>query len=117
MQPYPNQKTIPREEYLALKAKNTQIKDYFTDDVRSHGFSIKQYELLSDMAAAEVKKVSLPGQIKAASKKLQGAEAARVHLLRANALDKVDAQLAKKMARDNLVVTAKVPTPKRKRGK
>jgi hypothetical protein len=69
------------------------------------------------MAAAEVKKVSLPGQIKAATKKLQGAEAARVHLLRANALDKVDAQLAKKMARDNLVVTAKVPTPKRKRGK
>jgi hypothetical protein len=69
------------------------------------------------MAAAEVKKVSLPGQIKAASKKLQGAEAARVHLIRANALDRADAQISKKTARDNLVVTAKVPTPKRKRGK
>jgi len=67
------------------------------------------------MAAAEVKKVSLPGQIKAASKKLQGAEAARVHLLRANALDKVDAQLAKKTKRDNLAVTARVPTPKKRK--
>ena len=67
------------------------------------------------MAAAEVKKVSLPGQIKAASKKLQGAEAARVHLLRANALDRADAQISKKTKRDNLAVTARVPTPKRKR--
>ena len=117
MQPYPNQKTIPRDEYLVLKAKNTAVKDYFTAEVRSHGFSIKQYELLSEMASAEVKKVSLPGQIKAFTKKLQGAETARNNLIRANALDRADAQISKKTARDNLVVTAKVPTPKRKRGK
>ena len=67
------------------------------------------------MASAEVKKVSLPGQIKAATKKLQAAETARNNLLRTNALNKVDAQISKKLARDNLAVTARVPTPKRKR--
>ena len=101
-----------------LKTKAKEIKDYFTADVRSHGFSIKQYELLGDMAAAEVKKVSLPGQIKAATKTLQGAEAARNDLIRANALDRADAQISKKAKRDNLVVTTALATPpKRKRGK
>ena len=44
-------------------------------------------------------------------------DTARNNLIRANALDRADAQISKKTARDNLVVTAKVPTPKRKRGK
>ena len=51
------------------------------------------------------------------TKKLQGAETARNNLIRANALDRADAQISKKTKRDNLAVTARVPTPKRKRGK
>ena len=51
------------------------MKDYFTTDIRARDFDSTQYQMLSDLIAAEVEKASLPGKIKDNIKKLKGAEA------------------------------------------
>ena len=46
--------TLDRAEYKKRKQESTDIKTFFTEDLRSKDFSVFQYNMLSEMAAAEV---------------------------------------------------------------
>jgi len=107
-------KTMP-EEYRGLKSEITMVKDFFTKDIREQGFNPKQYQMLSEMAAAEVEKAKLPGEIKAATKKVKGLESAVEDLILKNEQDKSSNQLSKVMKRAANYAAAATDTPKRRK--
>ena len=95
--PNPKQKVVGRPEYETLKDENTAVKDDFTGNFRSLGYNMRQYTMFSDMIIAEVKKASLPIEIKAGEKKVRGLEAARTALNSANNAAKEEAQRVKQV--------------------
>ena len=103
------------EEYRGLKSEITMVKDFFTKDIREQGFNPKQYQMLSEMAAAEVEKAKLPGEIKAATKKVKGLESAIEDLILKNEQDKSSNQLSKVMKRAANYAAAATDTPKRRK--
>jgi len=108
-------KTMQSEEYRGLKSEITGMKDYFTTDIRAQGFNPKQYQMLSEMAAAEVEKAKLPGEIKAATKKVKGLEAAVEDIIIKNGQDKSINQMDKVKKRTANFVAAATDTPKKRK--
>ena len=108
-------KTKPPEEYQLLKSEITVVKDFFTKDIREQGFNQKQYQMLSEMAAAEVEKAKLPGEIKAATKKVKGLEAAVEDIIIKKGEDKTLDQLAKVQKRAVALAASSSGTPKKRK--
>ena len=108
-------KTMPIEEYRGLKSEITVMKDYFTTDIRQQGFNPKQYQMLSEMAAAEVEKAKLPGEIKVATKKVKGLEAAVEDIILKNEQEKSMNHMSKVKKRAATLAMASTDTPKKRK--
>ena len=67
-------KSLTRDEMLTRKQKCIIIKTYFTEDLREKEYDEFQYQMLSEMCAAEVTKKRLPDEIDSLEKKIEKLE-------------------------------------------
>ena len=64
-------KGLTRDEMLTRKQKCIIIKTYFTEDLREKEYDEFQYQMLSELCAAEVTKKRLPDEIDSLEKKIE----------------------------------------------
>jgi len=74
-----------------------------------------QYQMLSEMTAAEVVKARLPKEIQALDKQLKKAEEARNTLVTARAITNAANAISRREKRENDAVSTAVSTPNSKR--
>ena len=110
-------KSLERADYLARKKECEDVHAYYTAELREKNFNSKQYKLLSEMAAAEVIKATLPNEIKAMQKALIAAETARELREEQKAIGAVRAKLKRKQDREAAAAKDGVTTPELKRAR
>ena len=110
-------KSLSREEAAARKTKSNTMKTFFTEELREKKFDEFQFQMLSELCAAEVEKQRLPDEIDSLEKQLKKAEEARLTKAHERALDNAAAAINRREKRENEAVTTAVSTPKRARNK
>ena len=108
-------KNLTRDEMLTRKQKCIIIKTYFTEDLRAKKFSVFQYQMLSEMCAAEVTKKRLPDEIDSLEKKIEKAEEARNTLVTKRAITNAANAISRREKREADAVSTALGTPTSKR--
>ena len=108
-------KSLTRDEMLTRKQKCIIIKTYFTEDLREKKFSVFQYQMLSEMCAAEVTKKRLPDEIDSLEKKIEKAEEARNTLVTKRAITNAANAISRRKKREADAVSTALGTPTSKR--
>jgi len=108
-------KNLTRDEMLTRKQKCIIIKTYFTEDLRAKKFSVFQYQMLSEMCAAEVTKKRLPDEIDSLEKKIEKAEEARNTLVTKRAITNAANAISRRKKREADAVSTALGTPTSKR--
>lgn len=111
-------KSLSREEVAARKTKSNAIKTYFTEELRNKNFDEFQFQMMSELCAAEVTKQRLPHQIKLLEKKLANAADARLTKVHERSINNAAAAIDRREKRENQAAAlSAVSTPKRARTK
>jgi hypothetical protein len=108
-------KDLDRDEMLTRKQKCIIIKTYFTEDLRAKKFSVFQYQMLSELCAAEVTKKRLPDEIDSLEKKIEKAEEARNTLVTKRAITNAANAISRRKKREADAVSTALGTPTSKR--
>ena len=108
-------KSLTRDEMLTRKQKCIIIKTYFTEDLRAKKFSVFQYQMLSELCAAEVTKKRLPDEIDSLEKKIEKAEEARNTLVTKRAITNAANAISRRKKREADAVSTALGTPTSKR--
>ena len=108
-------KSLTRDEMLTRKQKCIIIKTYFTEDLRAKKFSVFQYQMLSELCAAEVIKKRLPDEIDSLEKKIEKAEEARNTLVTKRAITNAANAISRRKKREADAVSTALGTPTSKR--
>ena len=108
-------KDLDRDEMLTRKQKCIIIKTYFTEDLRAKKFSVFQYQMLSELCAAEVTKKRLPDEIDSLEKKIEKAEEARNTLVTKRAITNAANAMSRRKKREADAVSTALGTPTSKR--
>ena len=109
-------KSLSREEVAARKTKSNAIKTFFTEELREKNFDEFQFQMLSELCAAEVTKQRLPGEIKLLEKKLANAADARLTKAHERSINNAAAAIDRREKRENEAALTAVSTPKRRKG-
>ena len=108
-------KSLTRDEMLTRKQKCIIIKTYFTEDLREKEYDEFQYQMLSEMCAAEVMKKRLPDEIDSLEKKIEKAEEARNTLVTKRAITNAANAISRRKKREADAVSTALGTPTSKR--
>ena len=108
-------KSLTRDEMLTRKQKCIIIKTYFTEDLREKEYDEFQYQMLSELCAAEVTKKRLPDEIDSLEKKIEKAEEARNTLVTKRAITNAANAISRRKKREADAVSTALGTPTSKR--
>ena len=108
-------KDLDRDEMLTRKQKCIIIKTYFTEDLREKEYDEFQYQMLSELCAAEVMKKRLPDEIDSLEKKIEKAEEARNTLVTKRAITNAANAISRRKKREADAVSTALGTPTSKR--
>ena len=108
-------KDLDRDEMLTRKQKCIIIKTYFTEDLREKEYDEFQYQMLSELCAAEVTKKRLPDEIDSLEKKIEKAEEARNTLVTKRAITNAANAISRRKKREADAVSTALGTPTSKR--
>ena len=108
-------KDLDRDEMLTRKQKCIIIKTYFTEDLRAKEYDEFQYQMLSELCAAEVTKKRLPDEIDSLEKKIEKAEEARNTLVTKRAITNAANAISRRKKREADAVSTALGTPTSKR--
>ena len=108
-------KSLTRDEMLTRKQKCIIIKTYFTEDLREKEYDEFQYQMLSELCAAEVMKKRLPDEIDSLEKKIEKAEEARNTLVTKRAITNAANAISRRKKREADAVSTALGTPTSKR--
>ena len=108
-------KSLTRDEMLTRKQKCIIIKTYFTEDLREKEYDEFQYQMLSELCAAEVTKKRLPDEIDSLEKKIEKAEEARNTLVTKRAITNAANAISRRKKREAHAVSTALGTPTSKR--
>jgi hypothetical protein len=108
-------KSLTRDEMLTRKQKCIIIKTYFTEDLREKEYDEFQYQMLSELCAAEVMKKRLPDEIDSLEKKIEKAEEARNTLVTKRAITNAANAISRRKKREADAVSIALGTPTSKR--
>ena len=108
-------KSLTRDEMLTRKQKCIIIKTYFTEDLRKKEYDEFQYQMLSELCAAEVMKKRLPDEIDSLEKKIEKAEEARNTLVTKRAITNAANAISRRKKREADAVSTALGTPTSKR--
>ena len=108
-------KSLTRDEMLTRKQKCIIIKTYFTEDLREKEYDEFQYQMLSELCAAEVMKKRLPDEIDSLEKKIEKAEEARNTLVTKRAITNAANAMSRRKKREADAVSTALGTPTSKR--
>ena len=108
-------KSLTRDEMLTRKQKCIIIKTYFTEDLRAKEYDEFQYQMLSELCAAEVTKKRLPDEIDSLEKKIEKAEEARNTLVTKRAITNAANAISRRKKREADAVSTALGTPTSKR--
>ena len=106
---------LDRDEMLTRKQKCIIIKTYFTEDLREKEYDEFQYQMLSELCAAEVTKKRLPDEIDSLEKKIEKAEEARNTLVTKRAITNAANAISRRKKREADAVSTALGTPTSKR--
>ena len=108
-------KSLTRDEMLTRKQKCIIIKTCFTEDLREKEYDEFQYQMLSELCAAEVMKKRLPDEIDSLEKKIEKAEEARNTLVTKRAITNAANAISRRKKREADAVSTALGTPTSKR--
>ena len=108
-------KSLTRDEMLTRKQKCIIIKTYFTEDLREKEYDEFQYQMLSELCAAQVMKKRLPDEIDSLEKKIEKAEEARNTLVTKRAITNAANAISRRKKREADAVSTALGTPTSKR--
>ena len=112
-------KDLNRTEFLKRKQESTYIKTFCTEDLREKEFSVYQYQMLSEIAAAEVVKAGLPKEVQDLDKQLKNYEQERDSRAASRAFDNAANAVARRKKREDreaeAAVASSTPTSAAKR--
>ena len=110
-------KDLTRDEFQKRKQESNDIKTLCTEYLREKKYSEVQYQMLSEIAAAEVMKKRLPKEIQALDKQLNKAKEARNTLVTSRAITNAANAIERREKRDarTAAVSSSTPTSAKKR--
>ena len=110
-------KHLTRAEVEKRKQESNDIKTLCTEYLREKEYSEFQYQMLSEIAAAEVMKKRLPKEIQALDKQLNKAKEARNTLVTSRAITNAANAIERREKRDarTAAVSSSTPTSAKKR--
>ena len=112
-------KHLTRAEVEKRKQESNDIKTLCTEYLREKKYSEFQYQMLSEIAAAEVTKKRLPKEIQALDKQLDKAKEARNTLVTSRAITNAANAIERREKRDarTAAVSSSAPTSAKKRAR
>ena len=87
-------------KYDQYKKESKVIKQFCTEDLRAKKFSVYQYQMLSEIAAAEVVKAGLPKEVQDLDKQLKKYEEERDSRAASRAFDNASNAVARRKKRE-----------------
>ena len=112
-------KSFKGATYEKYKMESKAIKTFCTEDLREKEFSVYQYQMLSEIAAAEVVKAGLPKEVQDLDKQLKKYEEERDSRAASRAFDNAANAVARRKKREDreaeAAVASSTPTSAAKR--
>ena len=112
-------KSFKGATYEKYKMESKAIKTFCTEDLREKEFSVYQYQMLSEIAAAEVVKAGLPKEVQDLDKQLKNYEQERDSRTASRAFDNAANAVARRKKREDreaeAAVASSTPTSAAKR--